>query len=154
MKLTDWASMAEIISGIAVVVTLVFLVVGSRENTNTTRAVVYGDLIDGLNELETSRMNDPELMMLWTEFRRGETFNPDDLRQRRMGVYLQVLNRTYEKAYFSFRYGVIGANEWERFQEPICAIYGRMRAQGLGRVYESGALSPDYREYVAQACGE
>jgi hypothetical protein len=50
MKLSDWAGIAEIFSGIAVVVTLVFLIIGIRENTEVTRAATYADLLDGLNE--------------------------------------------------------------------------------------------------------
>ena len=37
-KLSEWASIAEIVSGIAVVITLVFLIFGIRENTEVTRA--------------------------------------------------------------------------------------------------------------------
>ena len=51
-QLSSWASGAEIISSIAVVVTLVFLVIGIRENTAITRASVYATSIEGINDYE------------------------------------------------------------------------------------------------------
>lgn len=50
MKLSGWASIAEIISGTAVLITLVFLVFGIRENTEITRAAAYDRNIDSLNQ--------------------------------------------------------------------------------------------------------
>ena len=38
LKLSDWASVAEIMSGIAVVVTLIFLILGIRANTDAQLA--------------------------------------------------------------------------------------------------------------------
>ena len=42
-KLADWASIAEIISGIAVVVTLIVLIVEVRDNTEVLRVSAYND---------------------------------------------------------------------------------------------------------------
>jgi len=38
LNLAEWALAAEIIGGVAVVITLVFLVVATRENANAVRA--------------------------------------------------------------------------------------------------------------------
>jgi len=60
-KLSDLASLAEIVSGVAVVVTLVFLVIGIRDNADVTRFSVYSDLLNEINENERARINNPEL---------------------------------------------------------------------------------------------
>jgi len=153
-KLSDWASIAEIASGVAVIITLIVLIVGVRENTSVTRAAVYGNLVDGISALDNNRMNDQELMVLWQAFRSGEAFDMDDPAQRRLGVYLGLLARNYEKAYYNFRYGVIGQSEWERFREPMCGVYGSAREQGFDRLFNTGGLSPDFREFVVQECGD
>jgi hypothetical protein len=152
MKLSDWASIAEIVSGIAVVITLIMLVVGIRENTNTTRAAEYARLLDSINELESNRLNDSQLMVLWQAFRRGETFDREDPEHRRLGLYLQMLGRNYEKAYWQYQYGVIGEAEWERFRAPICRIRDASREQGFENIFDSGANSPDFRAYVTDTC--
>jgi len=67
-KLSDWASIAEIISGIAVLVTLVFLVLEIRAGTNVTRASMYGDILDSLVENRTLRIEDSEFDSLVQQF--------------------------------------------------------------------------------------
>jgi hypothetical protein len=153
-KLSDWASIAEIMSGIAVVVTLLLLFMGVRENTNTTRAAEYGNLIDGILELESNRLNDPELMRLWIEFQSGEAFNRNDPNDQRLGLYLQMLVRNYEKAFYQYRYGVIGEAEWQRFRDPICAVRDRSEGAGLDGIFDSGPFSADFRAFVTVACGD
>ena len=59
-KLSDWASIAEIISGIAVVVTLIFLIAGIRENTAVLRGSSYSNTLESLNQLQASIMADSE----------------------------------------------------------------------------------------------
>jgi len=134
-----------------VVVTLAFLVVGIRENTNTTRAAVYGDLVDSIYELESRRLGDPEMTKIWRAFRdrRADEISEDDRDQ--LGLYVQIMARNLEKAYFSNRYGVIGDAEWERFRNGICSIYGDAEAADL-RVFRAGALSSDFREFARQSC--
>jgi hypothetical protein len=41
VKLSDWANVAEVVSGVAVVITLIFLILSIRENTEITRAAAY-----------------------------------------------------------------------------------------------------------------
>ena len=61
-KLSDWASIAEIVSGIAVVVALVFLVVGIRENTEMARASMYERTFDSLNQWRMDIANNDALL--------------------------------------------------------------------------------------------
>jgi len=153
-KLSDWASIAEIVSGIAVVFTLLMLMMGVRENTNTTRAAEYGNLIDGILALESNRLNDPELMQLWIAFQSGETFDRNDPNDRRLGLYLQMLGRNYEKAFYQYRYGVISEAEWRRFRDPICTLHDRSQAQGFDGVFDSRAYSPEFRTFMTAGCGD
>ncbi len=48
-KLSDWASAAEIIASIAVVITLIILILGIRENTEVVRAGSYNDLLGNVD---------------------------------------------------------------------------------------------------------
>jgi hypothetical protein len=153
MKLEKWALVAEIVGGIAVVVTLAFLIIGIRDNTSTTRAAVYGGLVDSINELESRRLGDPELTELWRTFRERKTNEISEVDRDQLGLYVQIMARNLEKAYYSNKYGVIGDAEWERFRNGICAIYGDSEAAGL-RVFNVGALSSDFREFARQACSD
>ena len=60
-KLSDWASIAEIVSGVAVVITLIFLIVGIRENTNVVRASAFSDNLSAFNDFSMTVAADAEL---------------------------------------------------------------------------------------------
>ena len=151
-KLSDWASIAEVVSGAAVVITLIMLLIGIRENTITTRAAEYSSLLDSINELESNRLHDAELMLLWRAFARGETFDRENPGHERFRLYLQMLGRNYEKAYYQYTSGVIGQTEWERFLFPICFIHVANQEQGLESILDSPAYSPNFRAFVRDAC--
>lgn len=63
-NLQKWALVAEIIGGAAVMITLVFLLLGIKENTQVTSASMFANTIDSLNEFEAGLLADPELSNL------------------------------------------------------------------------------------------
>jgi hypothetical protein len=63
-SLMEWASIAEIVSCVAVIVTLVFLIQGIQENTDVT-ASSYERSIEGLIEFEGLTVQYPELSDIW-----------------------------------------------------------------------------------------
>ena len=111
LKLSDWASIAEIVSSIAVIVTLVFLVLGVRDNTDVLRASAYADLMDSLNEFQSEQMANPDSLRVWDAFVAEEAAELDGLDRRRLTLTALILFRIYEKAYFSNQSGLIGESE-------------------------------------------
>ena len=151
-KLSDWASVAEIISGIAVVATLIFLVVGIRENTAVTRAAVWDGSIDGVIQQRSLIMQNPELSRLFQLYQDGEmhTLSEDDHLEARFLVF--NLFNTFEKAYFSNAYGVIGDSEWERFDSQICNQMSSVdQNPGLFERID-GVLTREFSEYIRSTC--
>jgi hypothetical protein len=152
-KLSDWASFAEIVSGIAVVVTLVFLVLSIRDNTATTRAAVYSDMIDEFNELGRSIFEDPELSRLFDAYIDQTTAELEETEQRRLRKVALSEFRSYEKAYFNRQYGVIGDAEWERMQSGMCLNYDRATSLGM-QLGQIGVLTQEFRDHIGNLCSE
>lgn len=127
-KLSDWASIAEIVSGAAVVVTLVFLVLGIRENTAITRAVGYESQMGDLNEWRRNLSQDEKLSRVYQRFVDGQVgeLSPDE--QFRLFLVLNDLWGIYESSYYDYQYGILGASEWGRFEVQICTLRSRMEA--------------------------
>lgn len=153
MKLSDWASIAEIASGIAVVVTLVFLVVGINENTNMTRASVYERTLGRLNEIESRIVTDPEINRLYDNYM-GSASNPGSLEGADMSLidsFLVMHFRVYDTAFFSQQYGLMGDSEWSRFERAICQ--GHARAKLLERLdLLRNLVSDKFWNYMTRAC--
>ena len=126
MKLSDWASVAEIVSSLAVVITLVFLLVGIRENTEITRAAAYDRNIDSVNEVRGWIANNPDLATLYRAFLNDETAEIEEPRIIQLNLLMNSIFGIFEKAYFAFQYGHIGQSEWSRFDKQICIQYSHM----------------------------
>jgi hypothetical protein len=144
-RLKVWALTAEIVSGIAVVITLVFLIVEVRGNSDLIRANAFNRSIESLIELRTEIASNEEALRAM-----GDYWDNEDLETLRRDLLVVNLWSIYEKTYYSHQYGLVGAAEWERFQTRIC-LYRETRAayweENIARF-----LTEEFREYVRSSC--
>ena len=153
MEWTKWSAIAEIVSAVAVVVTLIFLIAGIQENTAITRVSVYGDLMETISQIENLSIADPELNRVISTLYDGTTESLTDSERMTVRQYLTVIFRNYERAYFSREYDVIGDEEWERFERLICANSRRAKLVGLDLVEQGEFLTGSFRKYIESSCG-
>jgi hypothetical protein len=149
-KLSDWASIAEIISGIAVVVTLIVLIVEVRDNTEILRVSAYNDNLDSLNEFGALVSRDADSARIWQSLVSEETDNLDEIDRRRLTDWLFILFRNYEKAYFSEQSGLIGEEEWARFSRNICNFFELSQSASIDFTVP---LTQEFSSYVVGSCG-
>ena len=152
-KLSDWASIAEIIASVAVVVTLIVLIIGVRENSNLVRAAAYSDNLQSINNVSAVVLSDPDAVRAYTAMINGDVSGLDD--EDRMRVLLIVLSmfRSYESAYFDERYGLLGQQEWQRFGGNICFFFGRGLSAGLDGPIRD-AVTDEFMAYVENQCDD
>ena len=123
-SLSDWANIAEVISGAAVAITVIFLIIEIRANTEITRVSVYESNINSLMEWRSLLIEDRETAQLWESYTSGEFEELDSTDQLRMLQLVANNLNIYEKAYFAQEYGVLGVSEWSRFERMACVQYG------------------------------
>ncbi len=144
-KLSDWASIAEVVSSIAVVVTLVFLVLGIRENTEVTRAGAYDRYVDGMNQWRFELARNAELAELYFP-REDETID-----EWRRGLMLVSIFNIFENSFYSNQYGVLGEDEWRRIEAEVCRvqnIWEHAQQWELAEFY----LTEDFAAHIASTC--
>ena len=151
MKLSHWADVAEILSGIAVVVTLVVLIAGVRENSSLLRASTYADRLETTNEFDRQMISDPELRNIFFAFLRGEASSLQDSQRETLSLVMNQIFRGYEIDFTMMRYGIFGDEEWSIVQTRMCRTYREAEAQGLGVL---GRSSDVFAEYVRSTCLE
>ena len=153
-KLRDAALIAEVISGVAVVVTLIFLIVQVRDNTSVIRGAAFERSVDSLNNLRLMIAEDDEIAGLmidrWggdlvEEFGRDEA--PAYLRRRLMTL---VQWSIYEKAYYSRNYDLLGTAEWSRFERSICLSVSNPASRWSADV--KSFLTPEFADFVVEFC--
>jgi len=151
MKLEKWALIAEIVSGLAVVVTLAILIAGIRENTNATRASVYTTSIEGLNALNRTVLADPDLSRIFSALNTGQGADLDGLDAVRLNHMIVTTFRTYDTAHSMRNYGLFGDNEWDRMERAICLNFGNVVAAGRAEVVYR-LTSDEFSEFLRSTC--
>jgi hypothetical protein len=143
MKLDTAAKLTEIVSGIAVIVTLVILVVEVRENTSVLQRNSFENLSNNLIEWRKVIVEDQELFNAWyREVMANEDLSGEEF--KRFTVHMEILWLTYEQAFFSYRSGFLGDEEWGRFNYWVCDAYGPKRVW----LEVSKSLSEPFKNYV------
>jgi len=148
MKLDNWARLAEIASGIAVVVTLVILVGGISDNTSATRAAVYQDLMGELNDFNLAFADDTELATEWLNHFQPDWEGLSGEFGSRIVMLSRVMFRTYDSAFHSYRTGNLGETQWQRFARSICS---NLQMEELW-TETAIVLSDDFVEYAETFC--
>ena len=108
MKLEKWALIAEIIGGIAIVVSLIFVGYEVRQNTQATQIAAYQQLINGISEFNIQTLENPDLRAVRNKLESGtsiEELNPDE--QQIINAFLYLTYRNGDMAYMQYRGGLI-----------------------------------------------
>ena len=122
-QLRKWALGAEIVSAVAVVVTIGFLAFETRDNTNAIQAQTYQQLQSELNTFR-ALFADPKIMKAFSEAR--NELDSGGFQNLSEGAYWTLFSNStilwgiYESAYFANERGVLGKREWSRFEIAIC----------------------------------
>lgn len=149
-KLQEWALAAEIVGGIAVVVTLVFLIIETQENTNAIQAQTYQLLNSDLNAMRRD-MSSGELATIIVKSREEGLDSLNSVERYQIIISAQANWAVFESAFYSYRRGTLGEDEWERYLASIC----RSR-EGQGELelwqFVSGNISDSFNDFVEETC--
>ncbi len=153
-KLKVWALAAEVISGIAVVVTLVFLVFGMRSNTSATQAQTYQLLMQEMNAYRTL-FTEPGMAAIVVKFEQQGWDSLDPGEQRQLYATATIRWGYYESAYYANKRGVLGDSEWHRFEQAYCrGRHGKRSflwdSKGAPPMIE--LLTPEFVDFVEATC--
>jgi hypothetical protein len=139
------------VSGIAVVVTLVFLILDLRENTDVTRAAMYQQSGASLVEFRRDIMRDPEIARLYDAFLNNQAESFEGIDRVRLNQLILNIFQVSESAFFARRYGLLGNAEWSRFERSICGNYALVRSAKLTGILQR-VMTEDFMEYIVASC--
>ena len=146
-RIRNWAHVAEIFSGIAVFITLVFLVLEVRGNSDLIRANTFNRSIESLIDYRMQiASNDESLKVMAVHW---GIDSADLLRRQLLVVNLWSI---YEKTYFSRQYGLVGVAEWERFESRICGYVKREDGLKFWSENVANFMTDEFRDYVTSHC--
>lgn len=150
MKLEKWALVAEIVSGFAIVVTLVVLITQTMANTDATRAANRQSLAGRAEEL-LYLQTDPVVARVLAKVN-----NESSLDDEESIIYFGWLHgrlRNAEEAYLQYREGNLSESYWET---RLFAANASLRTPYAREVlYEAfDAYTPEFRDVLEATLAE
>jgi len=149
LKLQEWSAVAEILSSIAVLATLVFFVVEIRQTNDAVRANTYQGMAAMVVDFNAQFFENPEV----SEFIKKTAdmdYEPTPSEAIRLRAMISAQYRMTDNIYFQYKVGTISRRRMESLLHPLVLNLqrrGRMRFE-----WENGQdrllLDPGVVEYI------
>lgn len=120
MKLERYALIAEIVSGFAIVATLVVLVFELRSNTAAIRAATYRDVVESITTTVQASGVDPDVARVYYSGIAGAEL--DELDANRFDALVIANMRRFENAYYQYATGGIEAGQWAGVRQALTLV--------------------------------
>ncbi|MDJ0940468.1 MAG: hypothetical protein QNJ00_11965 [Woeseiaceae bacterium] len=157
MNLQKWALLAEILGGIAVVVSLIFVgyqIQQSNEqaalNTTALQVTAYQQLIDGISEFNTQTIQNQELRSARIKVEAGAQFDELSAEEQEIfNAFLYLAYRNGDLAYFQFQKGII---DEERLRSGMGLLVNYLALPTVRRHWDERkeGFVTEYRDYIDQ----
>lgn len=123
MELQKLASVAEISSAVAILVTLVYLAIQTNQNTEAIQANTRQAMIAADQELLNVIIESPEI----DEYYYKDELN--DREMRRLSVFLTQLVRLRETFWLQYQSGAIDDRSWVAYRESLISTFSTTRTR-------------------------
>jgi len=147
LRLSEWSQIADIVAAIAVVISLLFVGLQVRDNTEALRSQNERALVNALETLKLSRVTDAGFAdMMYRAETGGELSDLDRSRIRAM-AFLYLDN--WEQAFHDHQKGLIDPDIWQAFDNWLSmrAQYDYFRVP-VTEAAHSGTYSEDFSAHL------
>lgn len=156
--LNDLGAIGDFLGGIGVVVTLVYLAVQIRKNTQSVRSAALDSISTSICEFMDKTAQDPALTKIWFEGLSG-TVELSEVDTQRFQLLLLSLARRWENAFHQSRAGVLESASWSGMRQGLAFVFSSPGAQSLwnapaphtGRAPMRAIFSADFAAFVERA---
>ncbi len=146
----DWGVLgvvAEVVSAVAVIATLIFLAVEVRNNRYATEAASVDAQSSGLNDLNALLVSDPEFAKIW-KVGMADAGQLDEVERLRLAFQLQ----NYVNLYIALRRhrmtGAIPEENWEYYAHAFGTLMNTPGAQTLAKeIAIPAAVAKEFAQY-------
>ncbi len=147
-KLHEYALIAEIVGGIAIVCSLIFVGVQIRQNSEINEINAYQDLISQITVMNAQRVQDPQFADLFWRFDHGEQ-PVDDIERARLEAFLYMVFRHGDLAYRQYDKGLIDREGLMSVLAPTRSFLNTALGQEVWGIL-SQSLNADYVAFVKE----
>jgi len=153
-RLQEYALIAEIVGGIAIVLSLIFVGMQIRQNSEISQINAYQELVSQITVMNTLRVQDGEFADLFWRFDHGE--QPlDDKERARLEAFLYMVFRQGDLAYRQYEKGLIDRDGLISVLAPTRSFLNTALGQEVWGIL-SPSLQSGYVDFVREVgllCG-
>lgn len=146
-SLAEWSQVADIAAAVAVVVSLLFVGLQVRDNTDALRSRNERALVDALQSLELNRVTDAEFAALMVRAEAGKPLGDVDRSRVRALAFLYLDN--WEQAFHDRQKGLIDPDIWRALDNWLVtrSRHAYFRA-AVADAADSGTYSDDFAAHL------
>lgn len=144
-KINQWLTL---VANLGVIAGLAFLAFEVRQNTNIAKASAYRENAQDIAAWRELMITDPELSRTFRVYSEHGIEALDEGGRYRIAALVNNVLGIYENAYYARRYGIVGDEEWLRFQSGACIHYRKAVANELSLRF----TSPAFRQFLDENC--
>ena len=148
MTLNELGSLGEFISGLAVVVTLIYLALQIRHNTRAVRSSMHQDMVESTLRIAESMSDNPDVGRI--VLKANEDY--DGLTKEefvRFEAYAERVFGNFESVFYSYRNSMIEQDLWESWEASYLADISRTAMRRFWHEDRPMHLR-DYMEFIDQ----
>jgi len=139
-------NIGDFIGGFGVIVTIVYLAIQIRSNTESNRNNAYQGVVQNISSWTTAVAMDPEITRIVNAGTYDRSaLDPDERSQ--FDLLYTSLFRHYENIHYQYTSGAIGRESWIGWENRI---RGTIRPAGIAEVWHDQrlAFSPRFRRFM------
>jgi len=152
MKLEKWALIAEIASAVAIVITLVFLMVQLRSNTESIRGQNRQAVADGVRQITLAVATNPGLADLVS----GDVAieRATESQRNQLAAWVSAWLKSTEEAYLQYEAGLLDEEIWLTRREQAVAMLQRPWIRGIYETIKDRNLVTRFADTMDRAIAE
>jgi hypothetical protein len=149
MTIAQLGDLGGFLGGIGVLVTLVYLALQIRKNTQAVRSASLDSVSASHSEFLDRVGQDPELTKLWFDGLSGE-IDLSETDARRVTILLISVARRWESASYRVREGTLDSSAWAGIHAELTIVFSSPGAQTCWKTIRI-LLSPDFVVFAERA---
>jgi hypothetical protein len=147
MELEVLAAIAEVVGGITVLVSLIFVVVSIRQNTTSQKALAVDSLTAAIAAINVPAIESPQVGFAISNA--SSDWNAASAEDRAIThYYLFSLFKLWENAWFLRQSKVLDEGQWSGWEAMLRKYYHSKGVQEVWWPSRSSAFSPEFQQFL------
>ncbi len=142
MNWNKTSAIAEILSSVAILITLLYLVVEIGQNTTALEATTRQASLDGEVQLLSQAVNSPEI---WTNM---DNPNMTDAEKTSLSAYLFTMHRLRERDWLQYQAGALDEASWHTYQSGMIGFFRHSQCRKWWNYFFADMTGNDFVDYV------